>query len=1148
MRTRTTILIATVIAALLAGVVSPAAAESGQAAANAAGARMLEAPRAGALVTRVPVRVVVRAPARTSRLRVRVGGRDVTARFRRAGGSVRVANLTRGDGLRDGNNHLSVLAERRGGRPVIDARSFVLARRHAELVRLRVRPGPVTSINVWMAGAPSLAPEHFGRPGAVERRLSVIRRERTVRVWLNGRPITRVLDKSRPTRWTASLSASHGLRHGVNRLRMLVVEPDRGRYELLRRRFVVRRNRHLAAAGWDIATRVRGRVRLDGRRSRTIHGARLRHSWRILSRPRGSDARLRRVGTARPLLTPDRRGRYVVALTVTDRTGRATAAQAMGSSTDTVEVAASPASLLVPFKGYTEVGYTEPNGVRDTRPGIQVGDTFYPNPSPAGPGNYFMQWLTLDRETLTPIDPVTGTPSKTGNGWVDGTADRDHGVGALKTALASQDVDQLVILSFPRFGVGGRPPVQQGQIDDFNDAMKTLGVGPIDKGILQASNKLAIVGVPSGGGSSGRYTHGGRVSDGLTGWLMPDAVKDGYAFRFRFQPERPAFDTSSSSTPATNTMTVRDQHVDAALPAGATGGFQVAIIDPIDFAVVNQAVFATNGVADPATGLSAMAKFLNDNAGLRYHIAVQSIGQVVPPPAPTVPPLEGVLPPQYEPGPSLRAWYDVGSALAAYGANPHIFNTVDGSYAFLGGPELHKSEGADSSSAVVIDPTKKQYESGTLRGRVSMRADGYWTPTVADGSGSFESSLYDMVFRSPTPWPYTAGGAFPPQKNCPAPGNDTAAYAAALSYIALGIHLPADQSDLRAAYVKRDQDTWSDQKTDLGLLQFESRHGFGEAEFCNLKAQLQQEFDWLDRTKELFDSYKQALGSSGNLEQADLQQIGQAIQTAIAVDDTGAEIGWTVGGFVGNLVSAGLTLASTTPEGAAVLAAWEALVAVYELVRELVSETGAGSPAPVGDQVTSKVEDLSADVANHLFDTATGLVRLRDVIISDYGRLQALGSVIEGGGLNIDPSTMTDHIRTAARAFFSSELVPIPYGVYALFWSISPRSPWREDAGVCTDAYGFIWRGAPASTQLRWMGDFDRDGHHGWFPTLFVLGRHTLSRTYYAYPPATVTDPMFTPPTRTVNGQKGYGMQLSRFVWEQYEKGSPPTDIALCDN
>jgi hypothetical protein len=51
--------------------------------------------------------------------------------------------------------------------------------------------------------------------------------------------------------------------------------------------------------------------------------------------------------------------------------------------------------------------------------------------------------------------------------------------------------------------------------------------------------------------------------------------------------------------------------------------------------------------------------------------------------------------------------------------------------------------------------------------------------------------------------------------------------------------------------------------------------------------QLQQEFDWLDRTKELFDSYKQALGRSGNLEQADLQKIGQAIQTAIAVDDTG---------------------------------------------------------------------------------------------------------------------------------------------------------------------------------------------------------------------------------------------------------------------
>jgi len=120
------ILVAAVTAPLLACGVAPAAAVSKRSAAAAVAGRLLVAPRAEALVTRLPVRVVLRVPARTSPPWVRVGGRDVTARFRRTRRSLRAALLTRGDGLRYGPNLLSVRAERRGGRPVAEARSFVL--------------------------------------------------------------------------------------------------------------------------------------------------------------------------------------------------------------------------------------------------------------------------------------------------------------------------------------------------------------------------------------------------------------------------------------------------------------------------------------------------------------------------------------------------------------------------------------------------------------------------------------------------------------------------------------------------------------------------------------------------------------------------------------------------------------------------------------------------------------------------------------------------------------------------------------------------------------------------------------------------------------------------------------------------------------
>jgi hypothetical protein len=166
MRTRTSIIVAACTAAVLASGVAPAAAVSEQEAATRAfTGRMLAAPQPEAFVRRLPVRVVVRVPARTSRLWVRVGGRNVTARFRRARGSLRVAELGRGDGLRYGRNHLSVLAERRRGRPVADTRSFVLARRHPELVRVRVRRGLLTSLEVRVAGEATLAQRRFGQPG-----------------------------------------------------------------------------------------------------------------------------------------------------------------------------------------------------------------------------------------------------------------------------------------------------------------------------------------------------------------------------------------------------------------------------------------------------------------------------------------------------------------------------------------------------------------------------------------------------------------------------------------------------------------------------------------------------------------------------------------------------------------------------------------------------------------------------------------------------------------------------------------------------------------------------------------------------------------------------------------------------------------------
>jgi hypothetical protein len=1148
-RTRTTVIVATVTAAVLAGGVAPATAVSERsAAARAVAGRMLAAPRPEALVTRLPVRVVVRVPAGTSRLWVRVGGRDVTARFRRTRGSLRVAHLIRGDGLRYGPNHVVVRAERRGRRPVAEARSFVLARRQDGLVRLRIRRGPVTSLDVRVA-APGLAAEHFGQPGEVERRLSVIRRSRTVRVWLNGRRVTRALDRSHPTRWTASLSASHGLRYGVNRLRLLVAEPDGGRYALLRRRFVVRRNRHLAAAGWDTATRVGGRVRLDGHRSRTAHGGRPAHSWRILSRPRGSRAKLRRAASARPLLAPDRRGRYVVGLTVTSRTKRAAASQASASSSDRVTLTVAPASLLVPFKGFT---------VENGRGGIQVGDTFYPNPSSDGKT---MQWLTLNRATLKPCDAAQPCgPSKnvtTGNSWFDPFASNEHSLQALTDALTAGGNDELVILAKPMHGFSG--PVKPDQVDAFNNALKLIGVGPIDPSTLRSpgpygiDQQLVIVGVPYGGDGSGWYSQVfSELPDVLSGWLMPDGVPSSKRVtQFRFQPERAAFDTSSSKTPTTNTMTIRKDPVTASLPAGQTGGFQVVELDPHKFTVVRSDAYGYNGQ------LEAMAARLNQirDQGSGY-VAVQSIGRSAGFPA-------------------------VARALADFGANPHSFmafdGSVDGSYAFVGGTKLARSEVVESSSTVASG------ESGTLRGRARIRADGLFKPAVADPAETLELEMYDFVFRAPTPWPYTKGGSCsPPDPSRLEPLDDSRhqfapltcsdpqaePYAKALAYISLNLQeFNGWGPDLRQAYTGHLRLNYTMAALQLDRLDYPGdghtctqgpgrdiapNPDFSRRQFCNLHDELQLEFGWLDKTQNLFDTMQQGLYRSGGQEQVDLQSIGTKIKDDVAPPRTSAtEILIDVGEFV-LLMAEAVALAGPDE----VLGFIEAVAGFYELATTLASDVH--TQTPLGDEIQAKVDDLSLKVANRLSDSATGLDSLQQVIVSDYGRLRALGSVAGTPSWTPNANDMAGHLGKAGETLFYSELMPVAYGVYGLFTCRqllcgalrgSGHPPFvNPNADDCFDQrYGHIWRGAPATAQMVWRGGVDLDSYSADVGTAdrFVLGRHTLSITYYAYPPETLTNPMFRAPT-----QGGLGMQLERFVWEQYEAppGSkfPPTDIGTC--
>jgi hypothetical protein len=1086
-RTRPVVLVLAMAILLLAGVAATSAALSERAAsAQAVPGRIIAAPGLDALVTRVPVRVALRVPANTTRLRVRLGRRNVTGRFRAAGGSLRVAHLTRGDGLRYGHNHLSVRVERGGGQPVIQARSFALARRDRGLIRMRVRPGPVTTLKLRVAGAG---------------RLSTIRRSRLARLWVNGRPATRALDRSLVTRFTAKLSAAHGLRYGVNRLRLMVADPDLGRYAVVRRRFVLRRNRHLPAAGWDVETRAGRFVQLEGRRSRTAGGGPAIHRWRIVRKPGGSRVTLRRAGSARPSFTPDRPGRYVIQLRLSERSRGAGASQAAPSAGDSMQAIVAPARPLVRF-----TGLTRQNGQN----GILVDGQFYPNKSP---NSAAMQWLTLQRGTLT-------LANESDNNWLDGTGSGDHGIPQLTKALKNQGTNQLVILSYP-FAGGPGPPVQPDQEDEFNAAMAKLGLEPIDSGLLADHNKLVILGVPKAGEKSGWYVHGGGPVEAMKGWLMTDQVAG-----YRFQPDRPEFDTQASHTATTNTMNLAGQQFTAQLPAGATGGFQVQFLNPTDFTPVAQDVFATNGVADPVAGIQAMTNYLNGAQG-RAHLVVQSIGTVGRPAPPSDP---------YQPDAGLAAWDRLGQALTAFGANPNTFRGVNGGYAFFGGLELGRSDVAQSSTGVVTDPTTNPNttQTGTLTGRLTMRSDGYVVPAAADPHDKLSYELYDIAFQTPKPWPYTKESGEP----------HYADYDEALKYITKSLDTTKTGwgNDLRVIYAADLTRDWTTERDDLAILPYPADQlpcsqprgrdrqpdpGFTKEQFCALVSQLRDEMAYLHSVKALFDAYKNTLNNSGAAGQVDLRSIGRAIHDDVA--GANEDLLADIGNYLLMLAEvAGLFV--TVPEGGfpIALAVIEGIAATYELSMSLTADQRTG--APLSDQVDTKVDQLAEDMATRLTRTAFSLDSIREVIASDYGRLQRLGHNATTPQWVVHTDQLQSYLTTGANGYFTTELMPVAYNA----WYLSPTFSWdalKPDSCFLW-GYGHSWKDSDTTNwylnwQVPFAGQSDRGG------SLLAIGKKTWKWTSYAYPPDTLTK-AFDPLT-----QGGYGVELADFIWEQYKAPYP---------
>lgn len=1084
-----------------------------EAAEGGAGRSVIASPHSGAVLRHASVRVVIRARTGASKPQVELRGHDVSSHFRARGGRL-VGTLGQGQGVRRGVNELRVVRRRggrRGGR-LQDTAAFYLVRRDEGFVRVRLRHSDPRSaqIDILSKGSPA----------------EVRRRPRTVRAWLNGRPVTRALIAPHGARRTVTLSATHGLRFGANRLRVEVLEQEAGRYAVVRRRFVVGRDGPLAAAGWDRGTTPGVGVRIGGR-AKPARGGRLRYRWRIVRRPKGSKAQLKGVTRARPRLVPDRTGGYVLRQVVSERHGGARSAALSGSSSaDDLTLTATPSTGALRLAT---------DGIADAARGTVIGDPVAQQYSFPHPGKgATIQALMVNRGTFE--------TDGFGNTWCC----EDQGgtsIQSLSDSINGKGLDDLVVLTIPPNRITA---TDAGETTAFNKLLGQIGVNPLSQADFTASDEqITIVGVPGTGLGTG-WIRRRKITTGVRGletqgYLAVDGKKTAQQYlRFRFEPDRLPFDTDTKA----GGMNIGGTHVPyAGFSPGGNGGpfFHVVEVDPGTLQIINIGSFGTdtNNDNEPSSAsLTGMAAFIDTARQHDNYVAIQSVGQVFPTQI------------------NKEGWSAATEALVKMGANPHLFN-IGGTYAFFGRASQGRGQVIQSNSQTVLNPTvtPATKDTGTLEGRLHQDADGNWVPTRGSaGLDNPDGSLYDVILRPSTAWPFTAEAGEP----------DAAAYSKALAYItSQDSTLKGYGSDIRKSYLQGfDTEDYTESINQLTGLQYPGTGskqvcpkldpsgaypfpsapngtpplGYSYEQFCNLRQELLTEFNWIHSSIEWFGDLEKALQYSGDAGGKTAKTIGDDITAEIDPPD-------------GELVSSVLFLVESMSEvgevfeavGEGASAGAGLIASIYDLGSSIASDTKTGQP--IGQKIDDEASNLGTDTLADVAGSAEAVDAVRAAAISDYGRLKALAALMNAtsvpgpnhpSGLTV--ADLQERFSAGLGRYYMSELSPLIYKPGSLRFDIDTSS--GPVPAKCNVDEGYSFSGA---TDGSWV-PFKRhafadpgvtDLPYQWETRLFMYS----GAVKYYWPPVDLTSAMFNSPFQGTKGSNvsdnGWGIKPTTWMWEQ---------------
>jgi hypothetical protein len=825
---------------------------------------------------------------------------------------------------------------------------------------------------------------------------------------LNGRDVTREFKRVSLQRRTATLSVAEGLRRGHNVLRFAIARRSTGAHVAIVRSFTIGPKIVLAAMARGHSALIGSALRLDASPSLGVgRKPRLSFRWVLVSRPRGSHARFSKANRARPRLVPDKPGRYVVRLEVRQRLARAATASRlkMRQRLARASTAGGSAAKSVLTRTYEVAPVMSPFGepIQTIAPSaggyaVQIGSQMIPNT--AGTHGYFV--LIIDRGTGTVVN---------GNG--NGTAIPYGQETSLQSLISSSSSDDLVVVAA---APSGAAPVNVGttQINAFNAAMGDIGASVPTSSI--GPGGFSVIGIPDApagsawqnvGGDHTLYGHPAQITGTLDGRLLPDsnsvlstsASSTSIELTFAFT-DYVVFDTARTNGSETGiSLSTPHPVFSPVTPSDGPGGFQVAVLDPHFLGPTATANFCTDSTC-PNENMNEyeMSNFLQQYDNGSQIIVIQSYGTV----APNADRGQGAL----------------ADDIRAMGGDPDLFNSFQGSYAFVFCPGHAPSELSGNS------PTDTTAAFNGLFARDNQ--DRFYEAQI--GLGSSVPNVQIPIIANAAP----VGFAFQNQPWLPATEGWIESH---LDNFGVDNTYCPNNDCLRALY-------WTDNKVlDFGgqaeaikSIPEPSPSTFGcdptttncGQRWTNITDEFSNEFVYVSDITNLFSDWQSTIPEESSTAGLDLAALTDEIQSFIGKDQSSSgskatEILSAISGISSALSSLGaIAGVSSAGVGAAISVPFGLLAGGASTAAAFTTNTD-GYPALQG-QVLASSATLGTTVAAQFDALYSSLDTLEALLLSDGGKLNAVGSQIQASAPAwtygaTSPSVTLDAVRLAMRRY-----------------------------------------------------------------------------------------------------------------------------------